>query len=612
MLHDEGGILMAKALLARKDVDQALTWDLSAIYATEEAFQDDVKKMKELSDSIEGRYKGKLNTAESINSCLDELKGLYKIIGLTVEYVQLAVSVDYTNNENQDKAFKVMNLFAEIESKLSFINSEIIEADEKVLEEAINLSKENSNFLKEKIRNKAHVLHPEVERVLAALSETMEGPYKIYEQAKHADMDFKTFEVNGKTYPLGYALFENNYEYEKDPVVRRAAFKAFSDKLKEYENTTAAAYQLQVQKEKTMATLRGFDSVIDSLLFPQQVGRDLYNRQIDLITEKLAPHMRKYARLLKKIHGLEEMTFADLKIAVDPEYDPEVSVEESKNYIEDALAILGEDYLGLVKRAYSERWVDFAQNKGKSTGGFCASPYGSHPFILLSWSEKMSEVFTLAHELGHAGHFSFCNEAQNIFDTDVSTYFVEAPSTMNELLMANYLIKTNEDKRFRRWVLSSMISNTYYHNFVTHLLEAAYQREVYKIIDAGGSVQAETLSRIKREVLEKFWGEDVKINEGAELTWMRQPHYYMGLYSYTYSAGLTIGTEVSKRILKEGQPAIEDWREVLKAGGTKSPVELAKMAGVDITTDKPLLDTIEYIGSIIDEIVKLTEEIEGK
>ena len=603
---------MAKALLARKDVDQALTWDLSAIYATEEAFQDDVKKMKELSDSIEGRYKGKLNTAESINSCLDELKELYKIIGLTVEYVQLAVSVDYTNNENQDKAFKVMNLFAEIESKLSFINSEIIEADEKVLEEAINLSKENSNFLKEKIRNKAHVLHPEVERVLAALSETMEGPYKIYEQAKHADMDFKTFEVNGKAYPLGYALFENNYEYEKDPVVRRAAFKAFSDKLKEYENTTAAAYQLQVQKEKTMATLRGFDSVIDSLLFPQQVGRDLYNRQIDLITEKLAPHMRKYARLLKKIHGLEEMTFADLKIAVDPEYDPEVSVEESKNYIEDALAILGEDYLELVKRAYSERWVDFAQNKGKSTGGFCASPYGSHPFILLSWSEKMSEVFTLAHELGHAGHFSFCNEAQNIFDTDVSTYFVEAPSTMNELLMANYLIKTNEDKRFRRWVLSSMISNTYYHNFVTHLLEAAYQREVYKIIDAGGSVQAETLSRIKREVLERFWGEDVKINEGAELTWMRQPHYYMGLYSYTYSAGLTIGTEVSKRILKEGQPAIEDWREVLKAGGTKSPVELAKMAGVDITTDKPLLDTIEYIGSIIDEIVKLTEEIEGK
>lgn len=600
---------MTKALVERKDVDVSLTWDLSAIYETEEAFQKDVETMKELSQKILEEYKGKLNTAEKINQCLDELKELYKIMGLTANYAELAVSVDYTNNANQDRSFKVMNLLADIESKLSFIDSEIIEADDQVLEEAMNSSKDNRNYLKEKRRNKPHALHPEVERVLAALSETLDGPYKIYEQAKHADMDFKTFEAKGETYPLGYALFENNYEYENDTEVRRAAFKAFSSKLKEYENTTAAAYQLQVQKEKTMATLRGFDSVIDSLLFNQQVGRDLYDRQIDLIMEHLAPHMRKYARLLKKVHGLEEMTFADLKIPVDPEYDPNVTIEESKNYIENALAVLGDDYLDMVKRAYSERWVDFAQNKGKSTGGFCASPYGSHSFILLSWSEKMSEVFTLAHELGHAGHFTICNEAQNIFDADVSMYFVEAPSTMNELLMANYLLKTNEDKRFRRWVLSSMISNTYYHNFVTHLLEAAYQREVYKIIDGGGSVQAETLSQIKKDILEKFWGEDVKIIDGAELTWMRQPHYYMGLYSYTYSAGLTIGTEVSKRILKEGQPAIEDWRKVLEAGASKTPVELAKMAGVDITTDKPLLDTIDYIGSIIDEIVKLTEEI---
>lgn len=560
---------------------------------------------------IEKDYKGKLNTTSKINKCLDELRKLYKIRDLTSYYVELAVSVDYTNNENQDKYSKISNLISEIESRLSFIESEIIQADDEILEDAINESKENSNYLKDKKREKVHALHPEVERVLAALSGTLEGPYKIYEQAKHADMNFKSFTVGKKEYPLGYALFENEYEYDCDIKVRRAAFKAFSDKLKEYEYTTAAAYQLQVQKEKSMATLRGFDSVIDSLLFPQKVDRDLYNRQIDLIMEKLAPHMRKYAKLLKKIHKLDEMTFADLKIAVDPEYDPNVTIEESKKYIEGALAVLGDDYLEMIKTAYDERWIDFAQNKGKSTGGFCASPYGGHSFILLSWSEKMAEVFTLAHELGHAGHFKLCNENQNIFDVNVSGYFVEAPSTINELLMANYLLKINEDKRFRRWVLSSMIGHTYYHNFVTHLLEAAYQREVYKIIDEGGSVQASTLSQIKKEVLEKFWGDDVKIIEGAELTWMRQPHYYMGLYSYTYSAGLTIATEVSKRILEEGKTAIEDWRAVLTAGATKTPVELAKMAGVDITTDKPLLDTIDYIGGMIDEIVKLTEEIEA-
>lgn len=600
---------MENELKDRKDVDPKLTWDLSAIYKTEEKFISAVKEMEELASEMEKDYKGKLNTACKINECLDKMRKLAQLMYLTGSYAGLAVSVDYTNNENQDKYFKLVNITSDIDSRLSFIKSEIIEADEKVLDAAINESKENSNYLKDIKREKPHALHPEAERVLAALSGTMQAPYNIYEQTKSADMDFKNFTVDGKEYPLGYALFENEYEYDNNTKVRRAAFKAFSAKLKEYQYTTAAAYQTQVQEEKTLASLRGFDSVIDSLLFPQKVSRDLYNRQIDLITEKLAPHMRKYARLLKKIHKLDEMTFADLKIAVDPEYDPKVTIEGSKKYIEGALAILGDDYLEMVKKAYDERWIDFAKNKGKSTGGFCASPYGTHSFILLSWSEKMAEVFTLAHELGHAGHFRLCNGNQNIFNTDVSTYFVESPSTMNELLMANYLLKTNKDKRFRRWVLSSMITNTYYHNFVTHLLEAAYQREVYKIVDNGGSVQASTLSEIKRNVLEKFWGDDVKIIDGAELTWMRQPHYYMGLYSYTYSAGLTIATEVSKRILKEGQPAIDDWRAVLTAGSTKTPVELAKMAGVDITTDKPLLDTIEYIGSIIDEIVKLTDEL---
>lgn len=600
---------MDKVLKERKDIDQGITWDLSAIYSTDEKYESAVEEMKELVLNMEKKYKGKLDRADRINECLDEMRKLVQLMYLTNTYAGLSVSVDYTNSGNQERALKLSNIISDIQSRISFVDSEIIQADENILNAAINESKENSNYLIDKKREKEHVLHPEAERVLAALSGALEAPYNIYEQAKLADMDFKSFTVDGSEYPLGYALFENKYEYESDTKLRRAAFSAFSDKLKEYQYTTAAAYQIQVQKEKTIANLRGFNSVFDSLLFSQKVERELYDRQIDLITEKLAPHMREYARLLKKIHKLDEMTFADLKIAVDPEYDPAVTIEESRKYIEGALAILGDDYLEMVKKAYDERWIDFAQNKGKSTGGFCASPYGSHSFILLSWSDKMAEVFTLAHELGHAGHFKLCNKEQNIFDTNVSTYFVEAPSTMNELLMANYMLKTNEDKRFRRWVLSSMIGHTYYHNFVTHLLEAAYQREVYKIIDAGGSVQASTLNEIKKSVLEKFWGDDVKIIDGAELTWMRQPHYYMGLYSYTYSAGLTIATEVSKRILKEGQPAIDDWKEVLKAGSTKTPAELAKMAGVDITTDKPLLDTIEYIGNMIHEIVKLTEEI---
>src|SRR5699024_5983475 len=192
-----------------------------------------------------------------------------------------------------------------------------------------------------------------------------------------------------------------------------------------------------------------------------------------------------------------------------------------------------------------------------------------------------------------------------------SMYFIEAPSTMNEMLMANHLLENSDDPEFKRWVISSIISRTYYHNCVTHLLEAAYQREVYKMVDIGENVSADDLNTLKHRVIAEFWGDDVEITEGAELTWMRQPHYYMGLYPYTYSAGLTIATSVSKRVLSEGQPAVDDWLKVLKAGGTKSPVELAQMAGVDITTDKPLRDTIDYNGELVDELEKLTEEIEG-
>lgn len=600
---------MGKVILERKDVDENLTWDLRAIFKTEEEFEEMLKKSQELTDEIEEEFKGKLNNAEMINNCLDKLKSLSQMTNLIGSYCYLAVSVDQSNVENQQRQMKFSNIASNMGSRISFVNSEIIEASEKVINEAIDKSDENKGYLKEIIRKKKHALHPEVEKTLSALSGTLDAPYTLYNRAKLADMDFGTFTVDGKEYPLSFGLFEDEWEYEHDTNIRRSAFEAFSKKLREYQNTIAGTYQAQVQKEKTMANLRGFDSVIDSLLFSQEVDRELYNRQIDLIMEHLAPHMRKFAKLLQRIHGLDEMTFADLKLDVDPDFEPEITVEESKQYIEGALSVLGDDYMEVLKRAYDERWIDFVQNKGKSTGAFCSSPYGSHPFILISWTERMREVFVLAHELGHAGHFYLAQQNQNIFDTRASTYFIEAPSTMNEMLMANYLMKTMEEPRMKRWVLSSMISRTYYHNFVTHLLEAAYQREVYKIIDDGGSVQAPILNKLKKEVLEKFWGDTVTINEGAELTWMRQPHYYMGLYPYTYSAGLTIATEVSKRVLTEGQEALDDWKEVLKAGGTKTPVELAKMAGVDITTDQPLLNTIEHIGNIIDQIIELTEEI---
>ncbi len=595
---------------AREEVPEHLKWDLTRIFSSEDEFQQALENVQEKAKKLVDQYKGELQEPETIVACLEDYEELM-INGYHVySYAHLAKSVDERNTKNQERLSNVKMVFSQVLSSTSFIESEIKELDDETIDKTIEETEDYAVYLADLKRSKKYKLNSDTEKALSALSPVLGSFQTIYNQAKLADLDFDSFTIDGEEYPLSFVKFENEYQMEPDKEIRRKAFQEFSQSLSDYQNTMASTYNTQIQKEKIMADMRGYEDIFEYLLFDQKVDRELYDRQIDVIMEELAPHMRKYAGLLRDIYGLEEMTYADLKIPVDPDYEPEVTVEESKEYVEGALSVLGEEYLDMIMDAYEERWVDFAQNKGKSTGGFCSTPYGVKSFILLSWSGLMSQVYTLVHELGHAGHFVLSQRNNSMFEDRPSTYFVEAPSTINELFLTDYLIEQKDDPRFQRWALATMISNTYYHNFVTHLLEAAYQRKVYERIEAGKSVQAEKLNQLKKQVLERFWGENVKINQGAELTWMRQPHYYMGLYPYTYSAGLTIATAVNQRIREEGKPAVNDWLKVLKAGGTKKPVELAEMAGVDITTEKPLSSTIDFIGESIDRIIELTEEIE--
>lgn len=352
--------------------------------------------------------------------------------------------------------------------------------------------------------------------------------------------------------------------------------------------------------------MRGFDSVIDYLLYDQEVDRDLYNRQIDVIMNDLAPVMQKYITHLKDVRGLDKMTYADLKIALDPDFSPTVTVEDSKDYVREAVQVLGDEYVDMIMKAYPERWVDFVQNTGKSTGGFCSSPYKKHPFILMSWTNQLSDVYTLIHEFGHAGQAILSEQDHSILGCDPSLYLIEAPSTFNELLLTHSIAGKATDDRMERFALTNMIANTYFHNFITHLLEAAYQRDVYELIDAGKGFDADTLSGIKRNVLETFWGDAVDINPGAELTWMRQSHYYMGLYSYTYSAGLTIATQAFLKVKENGEEEVTKWLEFLALGDELTPAEAARVAGVDIETNEPLNDTIHYLDESVDRIIELT------
>lgn len=600
---------MSEGLPLREEVPVKETWDLKDLFTSDQAFYQTLEQVVQMSLDFNHTYYQKLNNIETIEKALDEYERILIEIDRLYNYPELRLSVDTSNEEAQKVNAKLNTTSGKLAGLLSFVDSEILELPDEIISELRSQTK-YPHFIKQLQDRKPYQLSADVEKVLATLTPTLRSPFELYGTTKSLDINFESFDYEGVTYPLDYATFENEYEDHPSPEFRRKSFRAFSDALRQYQHTTAATYNMQVQQEKIEADLRGYDSVIDYLLQDQEVTKDMFDRQIDVIMSDLAPVMQKYAKIIQRVHNLDKMRFEDLKISIDPNFEPEISIEESKKYIYGALKVLGDDYVKMLESAYDYRWIDFAQNKRKDTGAYCASPYITHSYVFISWTGKMAETFVLAHELGHAGHFALAQNHQNLLESEASMYFVEAPSTMNEMLMANYLFNSSNNPRFKRWVIGSILSRTYYHNMVTHLLEAAYQREVYSRVDNGESLTAPLLNEIMLNTYKAFFGDTVEMTDGVELTWMRQPHYYMGLYSYTYSAGLTIGTVVSQCIKKEGQPAVDRWLKTLQAGGSQSPIELAQIAGVDITTDAPLKETINYISNLVDELEVLTYQIE--
>jgi oligoendopeptidase F len=603
-----GGFIMVKTVarrLTRAKIPDSLTWNLNDLFSSEAAW---LKELEEIENNINeiSIHKGKLhNGSKSLLECLCAQEQLSMKMVIAATFASLKQSADGTDPDNQANTAKMSTLRTKMVAALSFINSEILALEEGTIERYLQEEPKLVAFKKdllELLESKKHRLSPEVEETLSALGEVHGAPYTTYNMAKLADMDFAPiYDNEGNELSVSFALFENRYEFSPNTEIRRKAYESFISTLKRYKNTIASTYATEVKKQVTLARLRKYKSVEQMLLEPQQVTLDMYHNQIDIIFKELAPHMRRFARLKKRVLGLDEMRFCDLKAPLDPEFNPETGYEEASQLILESLKIMGPEYSEIIEKGFKERWVDLADNIGKSTGAFCSSPYGSHPYILVTWQDNMRGCFTLAHEFGHAGHFYLANKNQRIMNVRPSMYFIEAPSTMNELLLGQYLLEKHDDKKMRRWVVIQLLG-TYYHNFVTHLLEAEYQRRVYALAEKGVALTAKTLSDVTETVLTEFWGDTVVIDEGASLTWMRQPHYYMGLYPYTYSAGLTASTAVAQLIQKEGQPVVDRWLDVLRAGGTMQPLELLKQAGIDMSTPEPVHKAVEYVGSLIDQL----------
>ncbi len=596
-----------KSLPTRAEVPVEETWKIEDLFANDEEWEAELKAVEEDVGSVT-QFKGRLGEdAATLLACLEAQEDLFARFLRVASYAYLNLSTDGTSSANQAAAGRSQSLAAKLSAATSFIRSEALALPEGTLETYLDTEPGLAEFrrdIERMIEERPYMLTPEAEEVLAALTEVLNAPSVVYRQSKTADMRFEPVtDSEGNELPMSFAGYEGRYETSPDFTLRRNAWASFTKGLQAYRNTYAATWATEVKKNVVMAKLRGHASAIDMILFQQEVTREVYDNLHDIILNELAPHMRRYAELRKEVLGLEKMLYCDLEAPLDPEYNPTITFEEAGDILTRSLAVLGEEYVEIIRDGLQNRWIDLADNVGKSTGAFCNSVYGVHPYVLVTWTGSMRGVFTLAHELGHAGHGVLSQRYQRLTNTRPSMFFIEAPSTINEMIVGLKILDETTDPRMRRWIAMQFLA-TYHHNFVRHLIEGELQRRLYTQAEAGKPITESTLSQVQGDILEEFWGDVLEVDYGARLTWMRQPHYYRGLYPYTYSAGLTVGTAVGQAIREEGKPAVDRWLEVLKAGGTRTPIELAKMAGVDMSKPEPIREAVAFVGRLVDEVVE--------
>jgi len=591
--------------LTRSEVAIETTWNLADLFPTRDAWLAELAAVERSVESVV-RYQGRLASgAAALLACLEARDALLARVDRVATFAGLRESEDGSNPAHQADLSTAAALGARVSAAVKFIDTEILALPEGAVAAYLRDQPALSDYrptLDDLAALKPHVLSPETERVLASLGEVLDAPHTIYSRTKTGDMTFAPFtDAAGTSHPNSFNLYQSTYEASDDTSVRRAAWASFSAGLAAHQHTTGGTFATEIAKNIVLAKARGHDSAERFLLHAHKIPFALYTNVLDIIQAELAPHMRRYARLRRRVLGLDRLLYCDIKAPLDPGYEPPTSFDETAALLEEALAPLGAEYVALVRRAFRQRWVDRASNVGKASGAFCATPYGAHSFILITWTGSMRDAFTLAHELGHAGHFMLAGQHQRRANTEVAMPFVEAPSIMNEMLLARHLLGRAAEPRMRRWVLTQLLG-TYHHNFVTHLLEAELQRQVYGLAEGGRPVTAALLNERKRAILEGFWGDAVEIDAGAAMTWMRQPHYYMGLYPYTYSVGLVAATALAEKSSRDGPAVLAQWLDVLRAGGTLPPLELMRRVGIDLSSPQPIRDAVAYVGRLIDEL----------
>ncbi|MFZ5817630.1 MAG: M3 family metallopeptidase [Bacillota bacterium] len=599
------------AEITRSQVPVEETWNLADIFPSAGAWEEELKAVQAGLPAL-AEHRGMLGiSAAHLLACLDAYEETTVRVSRILQYASYLHTEETTNPASQAMMGRANLLYAQVRNVLTDLQAAILRLPEgtleRFLEEEPGLS-QYGYFLELLIAGRAHSLSPEAEAALSAVSQGLGAPTGLYATITSSDMKFEPVQDSqGREVALSLFFYMTQIETSPDTLLRRRAYQSLVNGLKPYQHGLAANLATHIRNNVALARLRGYSSTAEMILNDSGMGRTpdrvpvpVYEMVLEEI-QKLAPHMQRYARLRKRVLGLDRLLFCDVKAPLDPEFDPRISWEEAAEMLCGAVAVLGPEYAATMRRAFTERWVYRGNNAGRGMIAFGGGVYGVHGYSFYPWGGNLFDAFLLGHELGHACHYDLAMRHQKALHLAPPLFFVEAPSTLTEHLMVQHVRATSSDPRLHRW-LNMYLMMSYHHNFVTHMLEAELLHRLYRMAEAGKPLTTGVLNQTKGAILAEFWGDTVELDEGAQLTWMRQPHYYRGLYPYTYAVGLTASTVLARRIAEEGQAAGERWVEVLKLGGSRRALDLFAAAGLDMTRPEPYREAVAFVGRLVDEL----------
>ena len=598
---------MQKTIPARSEADPKYTWAIEDVYASDAAWQEDLEKAKSFPQQITA-FRGKLG--ESAQTLYDFLK-LGDEIGILFDalygYATRKSDEDTTNATYQSMSSQAMSVMVAVDAASSFETPELLAIPDETLDAfyAQLPALEGYRLYLDRIRAKrAHILSDAEEKLLAAAGEMRQAPDNIYSMFADADLKFpNAVDKDGKEHPVTHGTYIP-LMHSSDRELRKSAFRSLYSVYGNFKNTAAAILTAQVKQLKFTADARKYESTLHASLDGNLIPTEVYHNLIEAVHENMQP-MYRYVALRKKLLGVDELHMYDLYTPIVADADTDIPFEEAKQTVYDALAPMGDAYRAILQEGFDNRWIDVYENVGKCSGAYSAG-LRVHPYVLLNYSGTLDSMFTLAHEMGHAIHSYLSNKTQPVAYSNYSIFVAEVASTCNEALLMQYLLSKTTDKRRRAYLI-----NYFLEQFRTTLYRqtmfAEFELEINRRNERGEALTAASLNQLYHELNVRYFGDGIVIDEEIDLEWARIPHFYYNYYVYQYATGYSAAIALSRRILKEGEPAVRDYINFLSGGCSADPITLLRGAGVDMASTQPITEALKLFDELITEMEELMQ-----